>query len=55
MSYKIIDTIIIRGLQQFDKYSKLNPIEMNGNKIIADLAKYQKSQYQFLIKKYQFF
>ena len=28
MSYEIIDTIVIRVLQKFDKYNKLNPIKI---------------------------
>ena len=42
ISFEIIVTIIIRGLQQFDKYNKSNAIEIkiDGNKIIVDLAKY---------------
>ena len=36
MSYSIIDTIHIRGLQNLDKSIKLNPIEIkiNGNQIL---------------------
>lgn len=51
ISFEIIVTIIIRGLQQFDKYKKSNAIEIkiDGNKIIVDLAKYRKFNYRFLI------
>ena len=51
ISVEIIVTIIIRGLQQFDKYNKSNAIEIkiDGNKIIVDLAKYRKFNYRFLI------
>lgn len=51
ISFEIIVTIIIRGLQQFDKYNKSNAIEIkiDGNKIIVDLAKYRKFDYRFLI------
>lgn len=51
ISFEIIVTIIIRGLQQFDKYNKSNAIEIkiDGNKIIVDLAKYRKFNYCFLI------
>lgn len=51
ISFEIIVTIIIRGLQQFDKYNKSNAIEIkiDGNKIIVDLAKYRKFNYRFLI------
>lgn len=42
---------IVRVLQQFDKYNKLNPIEMkiDRNKIVGDLAKYQEFKYHFII------
>lgn len=51
ISFEIIVTIIIRGLQQFDKYNKSNAteIKIDGNKIIVDLAKYRKFNYRFLI------
>ena len=51
MSYKIIDITIVRGLQQFDQYNKLNPIEIkiDRNKIVADLAKYQKLKCRFSV------
>ena len=44
MSDEIIDIILISGLQLFDKYHNLNPIEIkiNKNKILADLKSYQK-------------
>ena len=44
MSYSIIDTIRIRGLQNFDKSVKLNPIEIkiDGNQILKTLQRYQK-------------
>lgn len=47
MSYEIIDTIVIRVLQKFDKYNKLNSIKTKIDEIIADLAKHQKSKYLF--------
>ena len=36
MSYEIIDTIQITGLQNFDNYQKLNPVEISvdSNKIL---------------------
>ena len=51
ISFEIIVTIIIRGLQQFDKYNKSNAteIKIDGNKIIVDLANYRKFNYRFLI------
>ena len=38
MSYEITAIVIVRDLQQFDKYNKLNPIEIkiDGNKIVGD-------------------
>ena len=47
MSYEIIDAIVIRVLQKFDKSNKLNSIKIKIDEIIADLAKYQKSKYLF--------
>ena len=44
MSYSIIDTIHITGLQNFDKSVKLNPIEkkIDGKQISKTLQRYQK-------------
>ena len=53
MSYKIIDTIHIRGLQSFDKYEKLNQIEIkrDGNQILKILQRYQKGyKFRFILK-----
>ena len=51
MPYKIIDIIIVRGLQQLNIYNKLNPVEIKigRNKIDSDLAKYQKFKCRFLV------
>ena len=51
MSYEIIRTIIVRGLQHFDKYDQFNLIQVkiDGNKIVADLAGYQKFKYRFVV------
>ena len=52
MSYDIIDTIQIMGLQNFDNYQKLNPIEISvgTNKIIDYLSSYKKYKYRFFIE-----
>ena len=44
MSYSILDTIHIIGLQNFDKSVKLNPIEkkIDGKQISKTLQRYQK-------------
>ena len=51
MSYEVIDVIIVASSQQFDKYNKLNRIEIkiDGNKIVKDLVKYQKFTYSFIV------
>ena len=42
MSDEIIDSILINELQTFDKYEKINPVEIyiKSNNIIADLIQY---------------
>ena len=50
---EIIDTIFIRGLENFDKYDRLNPIEIKieEDKILRNLQKYFSESYiyRFLI------
>ena len=50
MSYEIIDTIQITGLQNFDNYQKLNPVEISvdSNKIVNYLLNYKKYKYRFI-------
>ena len=51
MSYELIDTIHIKGLQQLDQYDQLNPVQITieSNKIIADLARYKNLKYRFMV------
>ena len=51
MSYELIDTIHIKGLQQHDQYDKLNPVQisMKSNIITAELTRYKNYKYQFLV------
>ena len=51
MSYELIDTIHIKGLQQLDQYDQLNPVQITieSNKIIADLARYKNLKYCFMV------
>lgn len=48
-SKEIIYTIFIRGLQNFENYDSLNPIEIKikGNKILTNLHKYQKENGEY--------
>ena len=47
MAYTIIDKTLISGLQNFEQYQKLNPIdiEVNGSQIISSLSKYRNHRY----------
>ena len=51
MSTEIINEININGLQNFEKYSSLNPIEIHvsDNDIISTLTKYKNYKYCFII------
>ena len=51
MSYELIDTIHIKGLQQLDQYDQLNPVQITikSNKIIADLAREKNLKYRFMV------
>ena len=44
MSHEIVNTIHILGLQNFDNYGRLNPVEIAivSNKIIEMLSNYKK-------------
>ena len=50
MSYEIVDTIQILGLQNFDDYGCLNPVEIiiDSNKIIETLSNYKKHKFRFI-------
>ena len=52
MSHEIVDTIHILGLQNFDDYSRLNPVEItiDSNKIIETLSNYKKYTFRFILK-----
>ena len=52
MSYEIIDTIKIAGLQNFDNYQKLNPVEISidSNKTVNYLSNYKKYKFRFIIE-----
>ena len=57
MSYVIIGEVEIGGLQSFDKYDKLNPVEVSiiDSEVNTFLSKYSKNyKYQFIIKKLLF-
>ena len=51
MSYKIIDQIKIGGLQNFDRYDKLNPVDISikDSKVNTFLSRYRRYKYQFVI------
>ena len=52
MSNVIIDEVKIGGLQSFDKYDKLNPVEVSirDSEVNAFLSKYSKNyKYRFII------
>ena len=52
MWHKIVDTVNILGLQNFDDYGRLNLVEItiNSNKIIITLSSYTKYKFRFVIK-----
>ena len=51
MSYKIVDTVQILGLQNFDDYGCLNPVErtIDSNKVIKMLSNYKKYKFRIII------
>ena len=52
MLYKIVDTIHILGLQNFNGNSRLNLVEItiDSNKIIEVLTNYKKYKFRFIIE-----
>ena len=52
MLYKIVDTIHILGLQNFNGNSRLNLVEItiDSNKIIEALTNYKKYKFRFIIE-----
>ena len=47
---EFVDSIIVRGQQNFKNYNQLNPIEVKieDDKILNTLNKYKSTNYQFL-------
>ena len=52
MPHEIVDTVHILGLQNFDDYGRLNPVEItiDSNKIIKTLSNYKKYRFRFIIE-----
>ena len=52
MFRKTLDTVHILGLQNFDDYSHLNPVEItiNSSKIFEMLSNYKKYKFRFIIE-----
>ena len=51
MPKEIIDSILINGLQSYDKFETLNPVEISikSNTTVADLNRYKCYMYYFLM------
>ena len=51
MSIEIIDSILMNGLQSYDKYETLNPVEISikSNTTVADSNRYKNCKYCFLM------
>ena len=51
MPYEIIDQVKIGGLQNFDKYDKLNPADVNvrDSEVNSFLARFKRYKYRFTI------
>ena len=51
MPYEIIDQVKIGGLQNFDKYDKLNPADVNvrDSEVNSFLARFKRYKYRFVI------
>ena len=51
MPKEIIDSILTNGLQSYDKFETLNPVEISikSNTIVADLNQYKCYMYYFLM------
>ena len=52
MSHEIVNTIYILGLQNFDNYGCLNPVEItiDSNQIIETLSNYKKQKFRIIIE-----
>ena len=52
ITHEIIDTVHILGLQNFDGYVRLNPVEItiDSNKIIKTLSNYKKYKFRIIIE-----
>ena len=51
MPYKIIDQIKIGGLQNFNRYDKLNPVDISikDSEVNTFLSRYRRYKYRFVI------
>ena len=51
MPYEIIDHVKIGGLRNFERYDKLNPVEISvrDSRLIIYLSRYQRYKYWFMI------
>ena len=51
MAYEIIDQVKIGGLQNFDRYDKLNPVDISirDSKVNSFLARFKWCKYRFVI------
>lgn len=56
MQAEIVDTIHILGLQKFDNYLRLNPIEITiaSNSIKEALSSYRKYKFGFMVESLRF-
>ena len=56
MPKEIIDSILINGLQSYNKFETLNPVEISikSNTIVADLNRYKCYMYYFLMNSFLF-
>ena len=52
MQDEIVDSIHILRLQDFDNYSRINPIEItiNSNNVVETLSHYKKYKFRFIIE-----
>ena len=52
MQDEIVDSIHILRLQDFDNYSRINPLEItiNSNNIVETLSRYKKYKFRFIIE-----
>ena len=52
MSHKIVETVHNLGLQNFDDYGCLNPVEItiHSNKIIEMLSNYEKYKFRIIFE-----